>query len=129
MPKRMRHEKLRKLLHERRRKLLAGLHDEVFERLGKDYRQEFDQAMDSADISVVDLLQSVGIKLVDIRQEELIKMDAAERKLNEGTYGICEECGADISEERLAALPYAVRCLQCEERFETTDVQGRGPTL
>jgi DnaK suppressor protein len=129
MPKRMRQDKLRKLLRERRRKLLAGLHDEVFERLGKDYRQEFDQAMDSADISVVDLLQSVGIKLVDIRQQELIKMDAAERKLNEGTYGVCEECGADISEERLAALPYAVRCLQCEERFETTDVQGRGPTL
>jgi RNA polymerase-binding transcription factor DksA len=31
-------------------------------------------------------------------------MDTAKRKLNEGTYGVCEECGKDISEERLAAL-------------------------
>jgi DnaK suppressor protein len=129
MPKRIRQGKLRKLLQERKQKLLADLHDEVFEKLGKDYRREFSRAMDSGDISFVDLLQSIGIKKVDIRQEELIKMDAAERKLNEGTYGVCEECGMDISEERLAAIPYAVRCIHCEENFESTDVQGRGPTL
>ncbi len=129
MPKRIRQDKLRKMLQERRRKLLLDLHQEVFEKLGDEYHGEFEQAMDAGDVSFIDLLQSVDVKLVDIRQEELIKMDAAERKLNEGTYGICEECGKDISVERLAALPYAVRCLECEERFEHTDVQGRGPTL
>jgi DnaK suppressor protein len=85
--------------------------------------------MDAGDVSFIDLLQSVDVKLVDIRQEELVKMDAAERKLNEGTYGICEECGRDISEERLAALLYAVRCVECEERLERAATQGRGPTL
>jgi DnaK suppressor protein len=129
MPKKIREKKLRNMLEERRKKILSDLHDEVFEKLGKDYRGEFERAMDSADISFVDLLQSVGIKMVDIRQEELIKMDAAERKLREGTYGICEECGEEISEERLEAMPYAVRCLQDEERFEQTKIQGRGPTL
>ena len=125
----MRQEKLRKMLRERKQKLLAELHEEVFENLGKDYREEFNRAMDTADISVVDLLQSIGVKLLDIRRDELIKMDAAERKLNEGTYGICEECRADISEERLAAMPYAVRCTHCEERFESSDIHGRGPTM
>ena len=129
MPKRIRLDKLRKMLQERRRKLLLELHQEVFEKLGDEYHGEFEQAMDAGDVSFIDLLQSVDVKLVDIRQEELIKMDAAERKLNEGTYGICEECGKDISVERLAAMPYAVRCLECEERLERTDVQGRGPTL
>jgi DnaK suppressor protein len=80
-------------------------------------------------MSFIDLLQSVGIKIVDIRQEELIKMDEAERKLKEGTYGICEECGKEISEERMAAMPYAVRCTEDEERFEQTKIQGKGPTL
>jgi DnaK suppressor protein len=56
-------------------------------------------------------------------------MDQAERKLREGTYGICEECGDEISEERLAAVPYAVRCLKDEERYEQTKIQGRGPTM
>ena len=129
MPKRIRQEKLRKMLRERKQKLLAELRDELYEKLGKEYPSEFERGMDSGDASFVDLLQSVGIKLVDIRQDELVKMDAVERKLNEGTYGICEECGKDISEERLIALPYAVRCIECEERFERTDVQGRGPTL
>jgi DnaK suppressor protein len=128
MPKRIRQEKLRKIIQDRKRKILADLQQEV-DKLGEDYRQEFDRGMDSGDVSVVDLLQSVGIKLVGIRQEELIKLDQAERKLNQGTYGRCEECGMDISEERLAAMPFAVRCIRCEERFEETDVQGRGPTL
>jgi DnaK suppressor protein len=129
MPKRIRQDKLRKLLQERRKKILAELHDELFEKLGNEYRGEFDRAMDSADVSFIDLLQSIGIKLVDIRQEELIQMDTAERKLKEGTYGLCEECGGEISEERLAAMPYAVRCLQDEERLEQTKIRGRGPTL
>ncbi len=129
MPKKLRHEKLRKMLQERKRKIMQDLHEQVFEKLGSEYRSEFERAMDSGDVSFVDLLQSVGIKLVDIRQEELIKMDEAERKLKEGTYGICEECGREISEERLAAMPYAVRCLEDEERFERTKIQGRGPTL
>jgi DnaK suppressor protein len=129
MPKKLRQDKLRKVLHERKQKILADLHDQLFEKLGNEYRGEFERAMDAGDVSFVDLLQSVGIKLVDILQEELIKMDAAERKLNEGTYGICEECGEEISEERLAAMPYAVRCLKDEELFEQTKIQGRGPTL
>ncbi len=129
MPKRIRHDKLRRMLLERKRKLLASLHQEVFEKLGEEYRGEFERAMDTADVSFIDLLQSVDIKLVDIRQEDLIKMDEAERKLREGSYGVCEECGKDISEERLAALPYAVRCIECEEKLERTEIHGRGPTL
>ncbi len=129
MPKRMRQAKLRKLLQERKRKLLADLHDQLFNKLGDEYRGEFERGMDAGDVSFIDLLQSIGIKLVDIRQEELIKMDEAERKLKEGTYGICEECGKEISEERLAAVPYAVRCVEDEERYEESKIQGRGPTL
>ncbi len=117
------------MLQERKQKILADLHKEVFEKLGNECRGEFERAMDSGDVSFVDLLQSVGIKMVDIRQEELIKMDVAERKLKEGTYGICEECGKEISEERLRALPYAVRCVEDEERLEQTKIHGRGPTL
>jgi len=128
MPKKPRRANLNKIIRERKRKILADLRQEM-DSLEKDYRLEFDSGMDSGDVSVIDLLQSVGVKLVGIRQEELVKLDAAERKLKEGTYGICGECGAEISEERLAAMPFAVRCIRCEERFEEADVQGRGPTL
>ena len=121
MPKKIRHEKLRKLLQERKRKLLADLHDQVFEKLGSEYHGEFEHAMDSGDVSFMDLLQSIGVKIVDIRQEELIKMDESERKLREGTYGICEECEEPISLKRLEARPETTLCIRCKEDQERNE--------
>jgi RNA polymerase-binding transcription factor DksA len=36
--------------------------------------------------------------------------------MDAGTYGICERCGRRISLERLEALPWAVRCIDCQQR-------------
>jgi DnaK suppressor protein len=121
MPKRIRRKKLREMLQGKKLKLLSDLHQEVFERLGNEYHEEFERAMDAGDEALVDLLQSIDIKLADIRRAELIQINEAERKLSEGTYGICKECGRDIGEERLVALPYAVRCIECEDHFERAD--------
>ena len=129
MPKKIRQENLRKIIRERKRKLLAALHKEIINTLGSDYRGAFDRAMDVGDISLIDLLQSIDASLINIQHEDLLKMDVAENKLNEGTYGICEECGAEISESRLEALPYAIRCVECEEKLEVSNVKGHGPTL
>lgn len=114
-----REEKLRLLLDEKKRQLLRRLYqDAVFEKLGRNYQMEFERGMDTADWSVVDEIQSVGLKLVDIRQDELMKMTQAERKLAEGSYGICEECGEEISENRLSAMIYAINCLECATQEE-----------
>lgn len=114
-----RDESLKRLLDEKKRELLRQLyHDAVFEKLGRNYKSEFERGMDTADWSVVDSIQSLGLKLVDIRQSELTKMADAQRKLEEGSYGICEDCGEEISEQRLAAMIYAIHCLDCAARNE-----------
>lgn len=41
------------------------------------------------------------------------QVDEALRRFEQGTYGICEECGQPIPPERLEALPYATTCLKC----------------
>lgn len=46
----------------------------------------------------------------------IFQIDAALTRIAAGTYGVCERCGGPISAERLAALPYAVRCVSCAER-------------
>ncbi len=46
----------------------------------------------------------------------LSQIDSALERIAAGTYGVCESCGGPISPERLAALPYAVRCVACAER-------------
>jgi DnaK suppressor protein len=46
----------------------------------------------------------------------LSQIESALQRITEGTYGVCESCGRPIPAERLAALPYAVRCVACAER-------------
>ena len=53
------------------------------------------------------------------RQRKLVsKIDAALRRIDEGEYGICENCGAEISEKRLMARPVATWCIDCKTEAE-----------
>ncbi|MDI6889344.1 MAG: TraR/DksA family transcriptional regulator [Thermodesulfovibrionales bacterium] len=77
-----------------------------------------DTALDNGDWSIVGLSQDVSLKQLSTHRETLLKIDEALRKLDEGTYGKCEDCGEDISEERLKVLPFATYCRDCQEKRE-----------
>ncbi len=49
-------------------------------------------------------------------QGTLEEIDAALARLDDGTYGHCEDCGEPLPEGRLEILPYARRCVQCQQR-------------
>lgn len=51
--------------------------------------------------------------LVDLAKRHLAEMDAAEARLTDGTYGLCEPCGQPISAGRLEARPIARTCITC----------------
>jgi DnaK suppressor protein len=53
-----------------------------------------------------------------MKAETLNKINEALGRLEEGRYGLCFECGEEIAEARLRALPFAVRCKDCEEARE-----------
>ncbi|MEO7336895.1 MAG: TraR/DksA family transcriptional regulator [Caldimonas sp.] len=53
-------------------------------------------------------------------QEELMAIDAARGRLDDGSYGECIDCGKDIPVERLKAQPAALRCVPCQEIYEKT---------
>lgn len=46
------------------------------------------------------------------------RIDEALRKINGGTYGLCDRCGEPINIERLKAIPYATLCIDCQESLE-----------
>lgn len=50
----------------------------------------------------------------------LVQIDDALKRMDEGTYGVCERCGANIEPERLEALPYATLCLDDKQLDERT---------
>lgn len=47
------------------------------------------------------------------RQLDLLRIEAAERRIRDGDYGYCEECGENIPDARLAADPMAIKCVNC----------------
>ena len=59
-----------------------------------------------------------------MKAETLNKINEALRRLDEGTYGNCFECGDEIAQPRLRALPFAVRCKDCEEAREVAEKRG-----
>lgn len=55
--------------------------------------------------------------------EELDRLDAALRRIEDGSYGLCVDCGVGIPAARLHAAPDALRCIACQEKFEKRHAQ------
>ncbi|NDP40024.1 MAG: TraR/DksA family transcriptional regulator [Rhodoferax sp.] len=55
--------------------------------------------------------------------EELDRLDAALRRIEDGSYGLCVDCGVGIPAARLHAAPDALRCIACQEKFEERQAQ------
>ena len=104
---------LRRMLSERRRELLVDVQNRV--RNGRDRPSE---GRDDLEHSEADMQGDIERSLIQMRAETLVRIDEALAQLDAGLYGTCTECEGAISERRLRALPFAVRCQSCEERRE-----------
>jgi DnaK suppressor protein len=67
----------------------------------------------------------VDLTLMQMRAETLVRIDRALARLDAGQYGSCLECEREITERRLRALPFAVRCQACEEAREQAEGAAR----
>jgi DnaK suppressor protein len=63
--------------------------------------------------------RALAISNVDRDAKQLRSARAALRRIREGTYGLCEQCEEAIHPKRLAALPWALLCIQCQEEADT----------
>lgn len=111
-------EMLRKMLLTKREEIVRESKAEIKKYISGENRQLVETVMDEGDLSVVDLSEDISLKQLSTHREVLIKLDTALRKLEEDTYGICEECGDEISEERLKIMPFAIYCRDCQESKE-----------
>lgn len=122
-------DELRERFLEEKRRVWRDLRDELFNKLGEEHASQYDYAFDAGELSVLDLLEDSGIAIVNIRKETLTQMEEADRKLREGTYGICDECGEEIPEERMRVMPFAQYCVQCQQKYEGADYRQGGRTM
>jgi RNA polymerase-binding transcription factor len=109
---------LRSALVKKREELVREAKEQISKYIRGETKQLVDTALDNGDWSVVDLSEDISLKQLSTHRETLLKVDEALRKIDEGTYGRCEDCGEDISMERLKVLPFAIYCVDCQEKRE-----------
>lgn len=102
----MSHHKNKLMLLTRLRELGARL-TEIEQALLKEHSKDWEEmAVEREDEEMLEALGTAG-------QAEIENIRRALDRLNDGTYGSCEKCGADIAADRLEAVPYALLCYAC----------------
>lgn len=121
---RNRYYELKRMLEERRFEIIGEVQSRI-----RDVRNEDaiarQSVRDEAETCELDIQDDIKFALLQMKAETLEKIGEALARLEQGRYGRCYECGEDISERRLRALPFAVRCTQCEEAREIERQRAR----
>jgi DnaK suppressor protein len=120
-----RYAELRRILEERRREIVDQVHEKMRDVRSEGVNNPDQGVLDAAESSEADIQDEIEFALIQMKAETLNKIDEALRRLEEGTFGHCFECGEEISERRLRALPFAVRCKDCEEAREIAQQRER----
>jgi DnaK suppressor protein len=122
---RERYAELKRILEERRREILSEVQEKMRDVRAVGAAGDGQGVLDAAEASEADIQDDIEFALIQMKSETLHKIEEALARHNEGTYGYCFECGDEISERRLRALPFAVRCKDCEEAREVAAQRER----
>lgn len=119
----MRNAGLKRMLSERRREMRDDVHGRI-----RDGRADRPNGVrDDVEMSDASIQGDIEFALVQMRAETIARIDEALVRIDAGQYGSCFECAGEISDRRLRALPFAVRCQACEKRREEAQARVRRP--
>jgi DnaK suppressor protein len=104
-------DRFKKQLLEKREELVREVED-VRSRSAEDTEEE---DKDYIDYAVSSYTKEFLLTLNDLERRQLEAVERAIEAVRIGTYGTCDECGEDIEEKRLKAIPWATYCLRCQE--------------
>ncbi|MDQ6733428.1 MAG: TraR/DksA C4-type zinc finger protein [Nitrospirota bacterium] len=122
-----RNTSLKTMLLERRQTLTREI-DELIARHRSDQRLQREQSVaDTGDRSLQDSTGEQQISILEVRNRMRNQIDEALRRLEDGTYGTCEDCTREINPERLKAMPFARRCVECQQKAEAIEQIEKGP--
>jgi len=114
-------DRFREVLLEERTRVEAAiqnLHDENPGTLSEDAGEETAYDNHLADTATETYDRELDYTLEENSEHVLADIDAALKRITEGTYGICTNCGEPIALERLEALPWATLCIDCKRDRE-----------
>jgi DnaK suppressor protein len=107
-------DRIKKDLLKRKRELVG----QALDPRDADLQSEREDLLDSGDVASQEVTQSFKIRLREREEKLLKKIDLALSRVDEGTFGICEDCGESIEIKRLVARPVTTLCIDCKSRQE-----------
>ena len=110
---------LGRMLEDLKRQLQADIQSAMQGLRGRAVTHATSDVVDSAEFAEADIQEELHVSLVQMKAETLERIDDALARLQSGRFGLCLECGDEISERRLKALPFALRCTDCETERES----------
>jgi len=107
-------KKMRTTLTRQKQQILQQLDEEIRE--GKE--NELDEGMDTYDLASEERDREISLILGDRDRDKLQAIEDALDRIEEGEYGLCEQCEEEIAQARIEALPFTRLCVACQEQLE-----------
>jgi len=120
-----RYADLKRMLDARRREIMSEVHEKIRDVRTESGKGKMSEVFDQGESSEADIQEDIEFALIQMKAETLSKINEALVRLEEGAFGYCFECGEDIAQPRLRALPFAVRCKDCEQARENAMQRDR----
>lgn len=110
-------DRFQKILVEKRELLVANAQSTLHE----DMALDANDLPDEMDLASSEYLQSFQFRLRGREKHFIEKIDKALAKIEQGDFGMCDECGEEISQKRLEARPETTLCIKCKEDQERAE--------
>ena len=113
---------MRKTFLKKMRTKLAGQKQTILQELDEEIREgkesQLDDGMDTYDLASEEREREIHLILSDRDRDKLQAIEDALDRIEDGEYGVCEECEEEIAQARLQALPFTRMCVTCQEERE-----------
>ena len=123
-------DQLTKKLNDEYQALLREVREEL-ENSGNQHRIDLlnSEPGDTGDESLANALADFNLTILDRHIDAMRDIEAALQRIRNGEYGVCIDCGEDVTFPRLMAYPTAKRCIVCQEQREKSYAQEGHPKM
>ena len=110
-------ERFRAILEEKRLALVKNAQAS----LEQDMTLDTNEMPDEVDLASSEYIQSFSLRLRGRERHFIDKIEVALKKIDQGEFGVCEDCGEPIGLKRLEARPETTLCIRCKEDQERSE--------
>ena len=106
------------------RRILTQMMDDILKKGDEEtsiLRETTADSPDFLDQAAMEADRSFRLRMRDREKRLMLKITEALARIEEGTYGVCEVCGGEISMKRLKARPVATQCIRCKNKMEAVE--------